>query len=347
MAGGYTHITIAQLAIAEAQRQQDWLHHEAMQSLLRWKKFVIIGSIAPDYPYMDFADSNSTEWSNVMHSRGSLDFLRSGVRLVRSMEETDKRQKCLAWLLGFAAHVVADTVVHPIVNIKVGPYEENKVRHRRCEMSQDVYIHPRLNLGLEINRQISTNVNETSDGRWSSKLDKDIAEFWVSILEEVYGIRQPPSPFSANIFSRTFRQLMKLIGRQGDEVRYSHPVSGAGGKQRALLPPDPDAWHRAMRALMQTAENGDRMISFARHLTADQGLVYPKEADMQYVLAQETPKGTRMDFDKIVEKTIKHLIAFWIDMSLALQGKASPLDTMPNVSLDTGIDENNLMTYWS
>ncbi|WPD21945.1 MAG: zinc dependent phospholipase C family protein [Candidatus Electrothrix scaldis] len=347
MAGGYTHITIAQLAIEEAQRQQTRLHHEAIQSLLRWKKFAIIGSIAPDYPYMDFANSNSTEWSNVMHSWGSLDFIRSGIGLVRTIEEQDKREKCLAWLLGFAAHVVADVVIHPLVNIKVGPYEENKIRHRRCEMSQDVYIHPRLNLGLEINRQISTNVNETSDGRWSSRLDENIAEFWVEILEEVYGVRQSPPPFNGNVFSWTFAHLMRLIGMKGHDVSYPHPGARYGGRKSALLPPDPDAWHRAMQVLMQTAENGNLLIPFARHLSADQGLVYPKEADLQYVMAQKTPDGTRMNFDKIVDKTVEHLIDFWSDMSLALQGKASPLDTMPNVNLDTGIDEKNTMTYWS
>ena len=344
MAGGYTHVTIAQIAIEEAQRQEERLHHEAISALLRWKKFVVIGSVAPDYPYMDFADPNSTVWSNVMHLWGDLDFLRAGVRLVRTMEDTNKRQKCLAWLLGFAAHVVADAVVHPIVNLKVGPYNENKTRHRRCEMSQDVYIHRRLNLGVDMNQQISTNVNETSDSGWSSGLDDDVCGFWVDILAEVYGTEQPLTPFSgATFFSRTFSRLMRLLGRKGYEVTYTHPADTS----RSLRPPDPDKWHRAIRALMQAAENGDMLIPFTRHLIADQGLVYPKKADLQYIMNLQVPGGGRMDFDQIVDKTVAHTVAFWGDMSLALQGKSSPLDTMPNISLDTGIDTNKTMTYWS
>lgn len=102
-----------------------------------------------------------------------------------------------------------------------------------------------------------------------------------------------------------------------------------------------------MRLLMQTAENGDALIPFTRHLTSDQGLVYPDKPDLQYVNALEIPNGGRMDFDLIFDKTVEHLIEFWADMSLALQGKSSPLDSMPSVSLDTGIDENNKMIYWS
>ncbi len=38
--------------------------------------------------------------------------------------------------------------VHPVVKLKVGPYAENKTRHRECEIHQDAYIFPRrLNLG--------------------------------------------------------------------------------------------------------------------------------------------------------------------------------------------------------
>ena len=344
MAGGYTHVTIAQIAIEEAQRQEKGLHHEAVSALLRWKKFVIIGSIAPDYPYMDFAAPNSVAWSNIMHLRGDLDVLRQGIRLIRAMEVMDKRQKCLAWLLGFAAHVVADAAIHPVVNLKVGPYKENTIRHRRCEMSQDVYIHRRLNLGVDMNRQISTNVNETSEGRWSSELDDDICEFWVDILAEVYGTEQSPAPFSGgNFFSWTFSRMMTMIGRKGYEVTYTHPAETS----RSLLPPDPDTWHRAMRTLMQTAENGDVLIPFARHLVADQGLVYPKKADPQYIMNLKVPSGGRMDFDQIIDKTVAHTVSFWNNMSLALQRMPSPLDTMPNISLDTGIDENNTMIYWS
>ncbi len=77
MAGGYTHVTAAQVAAEEVvQRRKNLLHSEAAQALTLWKKFFIVDSIAPDYPYMDIANQNSTEWSNVMHKIRDLDFLR-------------------------------------------------------------------------------------------------------------------------------------------------------------------------------------------------------------------------------------------------------------------------------
>lgn len=348
MAGGYTHITAAQVAVEEiVQRRKNLLHREAVQALTLWKKFFIIGSIAPDYPYMDIADPNSAEWSNVMHKMRDLDFLREGIRQIRLMEDAGKRQKCIAWLFGFAAHVVTDAAIHPVVNLKVGPYEQNKTRHRRCEMSQDVFIHARLNLGVDINQQVSGNVDDTSDGRGSYKMDKDIASLWKEILAEVYGEDQPAPPAEETIWSWAIARLMQLVGGRRRNVTYSLPDPTQNNNPLTLLPPDPDQWHRAMRLLMQTAENGDALIPFTRHLTADQGLVYPAEPDMQYVKSLKIPNGDRMDFDLIFDKTVEHLIQFWADMSLSLQGKSSPLDTMPSVSLDTGIDENNKMIYWS
>lgn len=57
------------------------------------------------------------------------------------------RDKAFAWLLGYTAHVITDTTIHPVVEPKVGPYAQNKTAHRECEMHQDAYIFQRLNLG--------------------------------------------------------------------------------------------------------------------------------------------------------------------------------------------------------
>ena len=38
----------------------------------------------------------------------------------------DAQQKGLAWLLGYCAHVATDVTIHPVVEMKVGPYDENK-----------------------------------------------------------------------------------------------------------------------------------------------------------------------------------------------------------------------------
>lgn len=68
MSGGYTHITLAQLAIDEVRnRREGLLHRDAKKALGNWKKYCIIGAVSPDYPYLNVADSNSTVWADEMH----------------------------------------------------------------------------------------------------------------------------------------------------------------------------------------------------------------------------------------------------------------------------------------
>ena len=188
MSGGYTHITLAQEAIEEAtNRREGLLHNDAINALERWRKFCIVGAVSPDYPYLDVLSSHSAAWADAMHKSHAVDLLRIGVNNIRVITNDNVRQKCMAWLFGFASHIATDGTIHPVVNLKVGPYEQNKTAHRRCEMSQDVYAHSRLNLGaIETNRQISMNISDSSDPGDSDLLDQDIARIWETMLTEVY-----------------------------------------------------------------------------------------------------------------------------------------------------------------
>ena len=72
-----------------------------------------------------------------------VNILRDPIRLEATPGFTDEgmegeeKRKRLAWLFGYAAHVTMDVTIHPIVELKVGPYAENKRAHRVCEMHQD------------------------------------------------------------------------------------------------------------------------------------------------------------------------------------------------------------------
>lgn len=244
MSGGYTHITLVQLAIEEVCfKRGDLLHDDAKQALGYWKKFCIVGAVAPDYPYLDVLDSDSSVWADAMHKGHAVALLRNGVAKIRDMANDDIRQKCMAWLFGFAAHVATDGTIHPVVNLKVGPYEQNKTEHRRCEMSQDVYAHSRLNLGvLDFNQQISTNVADTSDVDDQSRMDTDVAQLWQDLLTSVYS-----------------------------------------GLDPQLRSPKVHDWHSAMHRMMMLGESGNVLFAFARHVAANKGLVYPAAPEIQYI----------------------------------------------------------------
>lgn len=304
MSGGYTHITVAQLAIEEARsRREGLLHDDAKRALGKWKKFCIVGAVSPDYPYLDILDSKSTAWADAMHKGHAVALLRNGVVKIRDMADDNMRQKCMAWLFGFASHIATDGTIHPVVNLKVGRYEDNKPEHRRCEMSQDVYVHGKLNLGaLEFNRQISTNVNNTSDENNPDRMDQHVAQLWQDLLIGIYP---------------------------------------------GLAPPKVHDWHCAMRAMMKIGESGNVLFPFARHVAANQGLVYPAAPDPQYIQGLKVPNGSTMDFEAIFQKAFSNVLELWGWLALSLQKRGSPLDTLTSWSLDTGIDENNRMVYWN
>lgn len=308
MSGGYTHITLAQLAIEEACfKREGLLHDDAKHALGNWKKFCIVGAVAPDYPYLDIMDSNSCAWADVMHKRHAVALLRNGAARIHDMADVNVRQKCIAWLFGFASHVATDGTIHPVVNLKVGPYEQNKTEHRRCEMSQDVYAHSRLNLGvLEFNQQISTNVADTSDVDNPDRMDPDVAQLWQDLLAGVYS-----------------------------------------GLDPQLRSPKIHDWHNAMHRMMKIGESGNVLFPFARHVAAHQGLVYPVAAETQYIQGLEVPGGLTMDFEEIFQKALNNVVELWGWLALSLQKQDSSLDTLTSWSLDTGIDENDRMVYWS
>lgn len=235
MSGGYTHITIAQLAIEEATHRRDGLlHNDAKMALGFWKKFCIVGAVSPDYPYLDIFDGSSSAWADAMHKGRAVELLRQGVGTIQNIQNDNVRQKCMAWLFGFAAHVTTDGTIHPVVNLKVGPYEDNKTEHRRCEMSQDVYAHKRLNMGLlDFNKQLSTNVDGTSDADNNDLMDRDVANLWGTMLGGVYPEHGVPA---IDDWHRAMRRLVKV----GESGRYFWFARHVAEKQGLVYPTAPE-----------------------------------------------------------------------------------------------------------
>jgi hypothetical protein len=104
-----------------------------------------------------------------------------------------------------------------------------------------------------------------------------------------------------------------------------------------------------MRKMMKLAESGNMLLPFARHVSTNQGLVYPVAPDVEYIRHLDVPGGDTMIFEDIFQKALNNIVELWGWMALSLQNRESRLDTLPNWSLDTGIDENNpnIMIYWS
>jgi hypothetical protein len=185
MPGAYTHITMA----TEAGERRSLQHvagfpRTAVAACGRYDRFVELGSVSPDYPYLDLMSGSAKQWADTMHYDRTGDMIKAITRRVRQMEGEQQR-KCLAWLLGYASHVTMDVTIHPVINLRVGPYEANKTQHRICEMNQDVHIfRTRMNLNVTLAEHFDQGLNQCtgSDGG----LDADIRALWLEALAEVH-----------------------------------------------------------------------------------------------------------------------------------------------------------------
>jgi len=97
---------------------------------------------------LDITSGDSKKWADAMHYTHTCQAIYVGAELVRRLPQGTAKEKCLAWLMGYTAHVVGDMCIHPVVELKVGSYVGHEDSHRRCEMHQDAHIFRRLGTGM-------------------------------------------------------------------------------------------------------------------------------------------------------------------------------------------------------
>lgn len=146
-----------------------------------------MGAVSPDYPYLDIGNKDAEQWADLMHNYRTGEMIQIGINALQGIGGEEKREG-LAWLLGYAAHVVADVTIHPIVGLKTGlPYKDHKTDHRKCEMHQDAYVFQRLNLGeIGLAEHLDSGIKAYGDVDNSDNLDREIERLWGIMLQRVY-----------------------------------------------------------------------------------------------------------------------------------------------------------------
>jgi len=308
MPAAYAHITLVNI-LKEPQRLQQipGFPRSAIPAILDYFKFCELGAVSPDYPYLAIGDSGAATWADVMHYKKTVEKIRVGVRHLRELSGEPQR-KCLAWLLGYAAHVATDVAIHPVVFLKVGPYAQNKGAHRFCEMQQDAYIFQRLNLGgLGLSEHLRSGIWACHAPGDPGRLDRDVDALWQRMLQETH-----PEEYAAN-------------------------------------PPDPDTWRRRFELVVDDiADEGDKLLPFARHVAAGLGLVYPAEAEVsaEFTRGLTVPTG-HQDYDQVFDAAIRDVGTVWEWVASAvLVGDVPQLVQAGNWDLDTGRDEHDQLVFW-
>jgi hypothetical protein len=311
MPGPYAHITLLQELMRPGRVESIFTPSSNFaESLKSYFPFCALGAVSPDYPNLVQGDGSAFQWADVMHNSRACEMMTSGIRRVR-MAHGAVRDKQLAWLLGYCAHVVADVTIHPVVQAKVGIYAENQRHHRVCEMSQDSYIYHRMNLG-EIGESniFALLVARCSTLANSTQLDHDIVTLWDGMLKDIhpesYATHQPDSAL-------WHREFVAMVNRD-------------------------------------TAGTNE-LFPLARIITTKMDLTYPAYdmVDRQYIDGLEIPSRDpqRLHYDEIFNHAVDNVAAVWRLVEAAVCDKNYPnLPTFNNWNLDNGRDEFGRVVFW-
>ena len=305
MPGAYTHLSVVAVAGSPQKISRlGGLDNKTIGPILTYAKYTELGAVSPDYPYLHIGNEDSKAWADAMHYMHTGDRLKQGASYIRTLQG-EVQYKALAWLLGFASHVVTDVTIHPVVELKTGPYEVNPKGHRVCEMNQDVFIYEHLNMGEILGDAfIHSGLSACSAPEDPNKLDPLIVDVWSNMLKQV------------------------------DKNHY------------AESPPAFNKWHSGFHRMLGMAGNG-RLIPLARHVIADQGLVYPEEPDETYIRQLRIPSGGHMDYSEIFNKACDNVQRCWGQLvQYCLKDSPNELSYITNWNLDTGRDENGHITMW-
>jgi len=314
MPGAYAHLTLVNIAREPHRLTQAGLPHDVGRALLRNLKYLELGAVSPDLPYLTLdllqippgLDSRAKQWADKMHYERTGDVLAAGLRALQGYTGM-AWEKGIAWLFGYAAHVATDLTIHPVVELKVGPYHANQQAHRRCEMYQDAHVFYRLKLGnIGDSEHLDSGIKACTDE--SGSLDSDIQELWRAMLADVY-----PESYQAN-------------------------------------EPQPADWHSGFAGLLDTVEESSKLFAWARHVGAHTGISYTTQADIDptYIDNLDVPGGGRMHYDDLFNQTVDNVLTFWSRLAVgASQPEAPIFAQLGQWNLDTGKDiQTDQYVFW-
>ena len=310
MAGAFCHWMIVEEAL------ENLPDNEYSTILGQKKNFVSIGAVGPDYPYLSELAGNLLKihsWADRMHYENTQEFVKNGISGLLAMNRGAENFKiCLAWLCGYVSHLLADSIIHPIVNAIVGgAYIFTSSDHRICEMIQDTNIFYKIK-GVDLSNaayvQLFASCSDSTD---RDRIHPAIRDFWLAIL------------------------------------KMTHPGGTAHFDKI-----DPDKWHRAYLAMLNTASNP---IPIFRHIGEALNLVYKNfdeikpDEEKRFISEIKLPKTNKTGNFKehAFDKAAKKVAEVWQKLFADIEANdfSNCTTYLGNWNLDTGLDENQLV-FW-
>ncbi len=313
MPGAYTHMSLVRLLTSGIVLNELNLPAEGRKALLEYPELCHMGSISPDYPYLNLitGKKESEHWANAMHHKyGTLtkeNILHVGIEYLKGITG-DERSQCLAWFLGYASHVTADVTCHPVTNLLVGDYEaDNQRAHRVSEMNQDVYVFStRLKGNVRKSEHIRNVIGSCSSSTDKNKIEPFIEKMWKAILYKTFP--EIKNKFEVDI---------------GDWHSSVQLWVGGIGEELSIIP--------------------SRHI---RNFFDEKGVSYPMTVDRKYIDSLQTPKGMK-SYDLIFDIAKENIIKVWLlIVGGVFLNDTKYVDKLKVWNLDTGQEVKTPKILW-
>lgn len=310
MAGAFTHFIISDVGKA----LKDAIGKELWQLLNKHYRFLFLGSVSPDLPYLSL-ETGKVNWADAMHYEKTDGVFNIGYDRLKASwsagNEIDRAR--LSWLLGYVSHMVADATIHPVVKEIVGDYsEETKERHRICEMMQDSMVFFNHRNGEDIRYgEFADIIHYCRD----SKHFDGLITFWKDLMQVNYADKgEEPHP-----------------GLWFDT--YSAAIDFADGNS-------------IFAGLFRHVGPGKGFI----YKTVEEIRTGEPQNLADYFDGVKVPGGTTADFETVFDKAVNNVTDAWRTIYMGLTtGSASP-KVVKCWNLDTGVDmqsPDKQVTYWA
>jgi hypothetical protein len=310
MPGPYAHITLLYELMRPTRLNSIFVSSEFLTSLTKYFPYCALGAVSPDYPNLAGKNCTASHWADAMHLTRASEMITTGIRRVRSSKAA-AREKQIAWLLGYCAHLATDVTIHPVVQAKVGKYAENQRQHRICEMNQDSYIYRRMNLG-EIGESdlFAVTVAQCSNSENISQLDSDIVTLWEGMLDDVHP---------------------ELYLSQAPDITSWH---------RGFVD-----------VIAEYSKRKIRLFPLANVIATKMDLAYPAYdlIDNQFVEDQLVPSQEPLclHYDEIFDHAAGNVTVLWrqVEQAICADDSSAP-PSFDDWNLDNGCNEHGALVFW-
>lgn len=248
MPSGITHIILSRTVLDNIADEKSG---DILALLSREKGAFLLGSVAPDLPYLSIADldifSDQTEIADDLHTKHTNAVPLQGLMQAKHQTElknTKQAQALFAFYLGYCSHFMADGLIHPFVRDKVGDYMLAKKEHRILEMKLDVFVARRFK-GTEVNgidfqdeldwiedcefkTEIFKSYSDLLNSNYGYEMNTEHVQDWVSAMQRVFSLAEGRFPKWYREFlgkpGILFRDYEDLKGEEDDCLSLQIPI---------------------------------------------------------------------------------------------------------------------------